>query len=44
MFAAGWDAHLDLFARRLQGAERGDFIAQYKAKLKHYPAPAKLNA
>jgi uncharacterized protein YndB with AHSA1/START domain len=41
MFAAGWHAHLDLFATRLKGGERGDFIGQYKSLLKEYPAPVR---
>jgi uncharacterized protein YndB with AHSA1/START domain len=36
MFAAGWHVHLDLFATRLKGGERGNFIAGYKAVLKQY--------
>ena len=36
MFAAGWHTHLDLFATRLKGGERGDFIAEYRAMLPRY--------
>jgi uncharacterized protein YndB with AHSA1/START domain len=36
MFAAGWHTHLDLFATRLKGSERGDFIAEYRAMLPRY--------
>jgi uncharacterized protein YndB with AHSA1/START domain len=36
MYAAGWHAHLDLFATRLEGGERGDFIGDYKNLLKQY--------
>jgi uncharacterized protein YndB with AHSA1/START domain len=39
LFAAGWHTHLDLFATRLQGGDRGDFIADYKAAQSLYPAP-----
>ncbi len=39
MFAAGWHTHLDLFATRLKGGERGDFIGEYKSLLKVYPPP-----
>jgi uncharacterized protein YndB with AHSA1/START domain len=36
MFSAGWHAHLDLFAKRLKGGERGDFIADFKKLLPEY--------
>ena len=36
MFAAGWHTHLDLFATRLKGGERGEFIAEYRAMLPRY--------
>ena len=36
MFAAGWHTHLDLFATRLKGGEREDFIAEYRAILPRY--------